>query len=163
MLIGNKLVRSSVARYAVITIHNQRIDFGGTWTSAAITLEQAEHAFLWKAWFYGAGDTGNLLMNVRINGASVFDPYLSFFPTGVIVGAATTEAWENMYFPPNSVIDLTITNAAGIGEARIWGHLVIYRFYDTDLVQAYESQECPLWMTEPPAWLTQALLNIGGE
>lgn len=155
MLIGNKLIRSSVARYAAISAQNVNIVAGTTWTSAAITLEQAEHAFLWKAWFYAT--SGSLChMNVRINGASVFDPNLTFFPTGVIIQTITTEAWENMYFPPNSVIDLTITNGAGV-DLRAWGHFVIYRFYDTDLVTDFESPECPLWLKEPPAWLVKAL------
>jgi len=157
MLIGNNLIRSSVARFAAISAFNQNIGFGTTWTSAAITLEQAEHAFLWKAWFTTVGDPNQGYINVRINGASVFDPYLSFFPSGVVVGTHTTEAWENMYFPPNSVIDLTITNTAGMDAIRAWGHFVIYRFYDTDLAKGYESPDCPLWLKEPPAWLVKAL------
>lgn len=156
MLIGNKLIRSSVARFATITVANTVVGAGVTWTSPAITLEQAEHGFLWKAWFYTTGETNVSEMNVRINGANVFDDRLLFFPNGLIVGAKTTEAWENMYFPPNSIIDLTFTQN-GLGDIRVWGHFVVYRFYDKDVVQDYESPECPLWLKEPPPWLVQAL------
>lgn len=161
MFINNNLVRSSVGRFLSITVDGQAVLPGTTWTSPAVTLEQSEHGFLWKGTMMNLSHATHSYLNIRINGASTFDDRLSM-PCYPGTTQGFTDHFENMYFPPNSIIDLTITNPS-ISQTEFSGHIIIYRFYDTDLVQAYESQECPLWMKEPPAWLAQALLNIGGE
>jgi len=161
MLIGNNLIRSSIGRFATITAEGQNVNAGVTWVSPAITLQQAERGFLWKAYFVTSGEINQSYMNVRINGANVFDDHLSFVLYPDAVGSKTTMPWDNMYFPPNSVIDLTFTNVGG-GAIKVYGHFVVYRFYDVDLAQDYESPACPVWLKEPPAWLVQALSNYPG-
>lgn len=161
MFINNNLVRSSVGRFASITVDSQVVGAGTTWISPAITLEQSEHAFLWKGTMMNLSHSTHSYLNIRINGASAFDDRLSM-PAYPGTTQGFTDHFENMYFPPNSIVDLTITNPHAVSQTEFSGHIIIYRFYDTDLVQDYESPACPLWMREPPAWLVQALLNVSG-
>jgi hypothetical protein len=161
MLIGNNLIRSSVGRFAVISINNEDVALGTTWTSPAITLRPSEHGFLWQLTLMSEDANNDPYLNIRINGANVFDNNLNIpkFP-----GTQQGSTWDcqNMYFPPNSVIDVTLTNP-GIDAVKFSGHLVVYRFYDKDLARDYDSPDCPIWLKEPPPWLVQALLNVSGR
>lgn len=161
MLIGNNLIRSSVGRFATISIDNQAVGIGATWISPAITLRPSEHGYLWTLYMTSEDANNNPYLNIRINGANVFDDHLNLpkFP-GAQQGS--TDSCGNMYFPPNSVIDVTITNP-GIDAVNLSGHLVVYRFYDKDLARDYDSPDCPIWLKEPPPWLVQALRNVSGH
>lgn len=155
MLIGKKLIRSTVARYLSINVTNRTINAGVTYTSPAVTLRPGEHGFLWHLYFM-CEDANNLnRFNVLVNGAAVFEDHLCFPKYPGTQQGETRDQW-NMYFPPNSDIQITLQNN-GIDADIFWGCLIIYRFYDKDLEFEVDAPECPRWLVEPPDWLLQAL------
>lgn len=162
MLIGNKLIRKSIGSYAVINVIQQTIAIASSYTTDSIVLGQSEHGFLWKAVFMTENSNYLDALQIRINGAGVFtqNDHVMTFPKWPGAQQGITFPFENMYFPPNSTIDLVIYNNSATNACIIWGHFIVYKFYDRDLEVDFGSPECPLWLKEPPSWLVQAIENI---